>query len=230
MAEFKSLQETAYNYIRNKVLTGQLQPGVLYSETKAAAEINISRTPMKDALVRLSQDQLIDIIPSKGFRLHRMSIEDVLHTYQARTAVEGFCAMQLAQRRNEPDGREALRVMRECLTDMELFLKQEPLEDFLPTFLEHDVRFHQALVDFSRNAELLQLFRTYHYRLYFFALETLRVEGRAHDAYREHSEILQAVTDPGDQVGMQAYLAIVRHMEITRDMMLTILPPEGGMG
>ena len=134
MAEFKSLQETAYNYIRNKVLTGQLQPGVLYSETKAAAEINISRTPMKYALVRLSQDQLIDIIPSKGFRLHRMSIEDVLHTYQARTAVEGFCAMQLAQRRSEPDGREALRVMRECLTDMELFLKQEPLEDFLPPF------------------------------------------------------------------------------------------------
>ena len=62
MPKYTSIQETAYNYVRNKVLTGQLQPNVLYSETKMAAEIHISRTPMKDALVRLSQDRFIDII------------------------------------------------------------------------------------------------------------------------------------------------------------------------
>lgn len=226
MSEYKSLQEAAYNYIRNKVLTGQLQPGVLYSETKAAAEIGISRTPMKDALVRLSQDQLIDIIPSKGFRLHEMSSEDIWHTYQARTAVEGFCAMQLAKKRNEREGLAALSVMRDCLDDMELFLKQEPpAEDFLTTFLEHDVQFHQALVDFSQNAELQQLFHTYHYRLYFFALETLRLEGRPQDAYQEHSEILRAIMDSDDALGIRAYLAIVHHMEVTRDIMLSILPP-----
>ena len=50
MPKYTSIQETAYNYVRNKVLTGQLQPNVLYSETKMAAEIHISRTPMKDAL------------------------------------------------------------------------------------------------------------------------------------------------------------------------------------
>lgn len=87
MPKYTSIQETAYNYVRNKVLTGQLQPNVLYSETKMAAEIHISRTPMKDALVRLSQDRFIDIIPSKGFCLHKMSEEDIWHTYQARTAV-----------------------------------------------------------------------------------------------------------------------------------------------
>ena len=52
MAEYRPLQESAYNYIRDKVLAGQLQPNVLYSETRMAAELNISRTPMKDALVR----------------------------------------------------------------------------------------------------------------------------------------------------------------------------------
>ena len=59
MAEYRPLQESAYNYIRDKVLAGQLQPNVLYSETRMAAELNISRTPMKDALVRLSQEKLI---------------------------------------------------------------------------------------------------------------------------------------------------------------------------
>ena len=58
MAEYKPLQESAYSHVRDKVLSGQLQPNVLYSETRMAAELNISRTPMKDALVRLSQEKL----------------------------------------------------------------------------------------------------------------------------------------------------------------------------
>lgn len=224
MAEYLSLQETAYNYIQKKVLAGELQPGVLYSETKTAAEIGVSRTPMKDALVRLSQDQLIDIIPSRGFRLHEMSSDDIWHTYQARTAVEGFCAMQLAQKRQHPDGQTALSVMEDSMADMARLLGQGELpEEALIGFLEQDMRFHQALVDFSQNTELLQLFRTYHYRLYFFALETLRLQGRPRNAYEEHLDILRAIRDGGDQVGVRSYLAIVRHMEITRDIMLEIL-------
>ena len=136
MAEYKPLQESAYSHVRDKVLSGQLQPNVLYSETRMAAELNISRTPMKDALVRLSQEKLIDILPSKGFCLHVMSREDILQTYQARTAVEGFCAMQLALNRNTPGGQATLRAMEESVTSMGRFLDweaagTEPMDAFL---------------------------------------------------------------------------------------------------
>lgn len=223
MAEYTSLQAAAYHHVQELVLSGQLQPGVLYSETKMAAEIGISRTPMKDALVRLSQDKFVDIIPSKGFRLHQMSSEDIWSTYQARTAVEGFCAMQLAQQRTSPEGQAAIRAMERCLCDMNRFLETPSGEDRIITLLEQDVRFHQALVDFCQNEELKQLFKTYHYRLYFFALASLRVEGRPQDAFQEHKTILEAITDSGDSVGTRAYMSIVRHMEITRDIMLSIL-------
>ena len=76
MAAYKPLQEHAYDHLRDLILSGALKPNVFYSETKMAAEIGISRTPMKDALVRLAQDKYIDIIPSKGFRLHEMSAEE----------------------------------------------------------------------------------------------------------------------------------------------------------
>lgn len=155
MPKYTSIQETAYNYVRNKVLTGQLQPNVLYSETKMAAEIHISRTPMKDALVRLSQDRFIDIIPSKGFCLHKMSEEDIWHTYQARTAVEGFCAMQLAQHRDEGDGQAAIRALEGCLTDMSrLLAEMSQRKVSLEELLERDLQFHQALVDYVQNTEL----------------------------------------------------------------------------
>lgn len=222
MAEYRPLQESAYNYIRDKVLAGQLQPNVLYSETRMAAELNISRTPMKDALVRLSQEKLIDILPSKGFRLHQMSGEDILQTYQARTAVEGFCAMQLARNRRTPAGADAIRRMEGILSAMDQFLQREGGgEDQMASLLEYDLQFHQALVDFSGNDELRQLFNSYHYRLYFFALEAFQTEGRLQMAREEHQAILKAVLDQDDPVGIQAYLAVMRHMEATRDIMLS---------
>ena len=204
------------------MLAGQLQPNVLYSETRMAAELNISRTPMKDALVRLSQEKLIDILPSKGFRLHQMSGEDILQTYQARTAVEGFCAMQLARNRRTPAGADAIRRMEGILSAMDQFLQRESGgEDQMAALLEYDLQFHQALVDFSGNDELRQLFNSYHYRLYFFALEAFQTEGRLQMAREEHQAILKAVLDQDDPVGIQAYLAVMRHMEATRDIMLS---------
>lgn len=223
MAEYRPLQESAYNHIRDKVLSGQLQPNVLYSETKMAAELNISRTPMKDALVRLSQEKLIDILPSKGFRLHVMSSEDILQTYQARTAVEGFCAIQLARNRQSPAGRATIRAMEDSVASMARLLRREAEgEDLMDALLACDLQFHQALVDFSGNDELRQLFNSYHYRLYFFALEAFQQEGRLQNACEEHQEILDAILDPGDPLGIHAYLAVMRHMEATRDIMLSL--------
>lgn len=222
MAEYRTLQESAYTHLRDKILSGQLQPNVLYSETKMAAELSISRTPMKDALVRLSQEKLIDILPSKGFRLHQMSSADILQTCQARTAVEGFCAIQLTRNRQTPAGQAALRTMEEILAEMGRCLdRQAAGEDQMASLLDYDLQFHQALVDFSGNDELLQLFNSYHYRLYFFALEAFQVEGRLQKAHVEHQEILDAIQAPDDPEGIQAYLAVMRHMEATRDIVLS---------
>ena len=68
MPNYEPLQERAFTYLKKLIASGGLTPGVIYSETRIASEIGISRTPVKDALVRLSQDKYIDIIPSKGFR------------------------------------------------------------------------------------------------------------------------------------------------------------------
>ena len=84
MAGYTLLQEEAYTHIKEQILSGALREEQIYSETKIAAMIGISRTPVKDALVRLSQERLVDILPSRGFRLHRMSEADIWDTRCAR--------------------------------------------------------------------------------------------------------------------------------------------------
>ena len=73
MADARLLQDKVYRQLKDKINGGELSHGQIYSETKLASELGVSRTPMKDALRRLSQDRFIDIIPSKGFKLHEMT-------------------------------------------------------------------------------------------------------------------------------------------------------------
>ena len=64
---------------------------------RLAKELGISRTPFRDAIHRLAQEGYIDIIPSKGFRLHQITERDVIETFQIRTALETYCTMQIAR-------------------------------------------------------------------------------------------------------------------------------------
>ena len=69
VTEFKPLQKVAYDHIKELVLSDSLSFNHIYSETSIAQDIGISRTPVRDALHFLSQEGLVDILPSKGFVL-----------------------------------------------------------------------------------------------------------------------------------------------------------------
>ena len=97
MIEMKPLQAKAYEYIKTLILNGELKVDEIYSETKIAKELGISRTPLRDAIHHLVEEGYIDIIPSKGFKLHKMTKQDVLDTFQIRSAIEGYCTFYIAQ-------------------------------------------------------------------------------------------------------------------------------------
>ena len=99
-----SLQQEAYNYIKDLILTNRLDVNSLYSETKLSKELGISRTPMREALQCLSQDGYIDVIPSKGFRIRQLNQKDMKETIQIRCAIEGFCTHCLANDINTARG------------------------------------------------------------------------------------------------------------------------------
>ena len=98
MNQKKALHVLAYEHIKNMVLEGKMEYGEIYSETKIAKEIGISRTPVRDAIQYLSQEKYIDILPNKGFCLHKMGIQDFVDTNQIRTAIEGYCGREIAQK------------------------------------------------------------------------------------------------------------------------------------
>lgn len=205
MENKKTLQVQAYEYIKNQILQGWLEYDVIYSETKIAKEIGISRTPMRDAIQYLSQERYIDIMPNKGFQLHMMSMEDFQQTYQIRTAIEGYCARQLAMDYEKEKGRETIRLLLDCLEQ-----QKSEITGSVARYLEADTRFHKTLVDYTGNLELIKLFDSYIYRMQNMAFHSLQHEGRRNSAYQEHLEIWKEIRQGN---GIDAYEKVVIHME-----------------
>ena len=125
MAAYISLQDQAYAYLKEAVLSGTFEEGKFYSETRIASQLGISRTPMRDALQKLMHEGYIDITPSKGFTLHKITLEDVHSTFQIRCAIEGYSAMELAGSLNKPGGRRCLKKL-QSLLDAQKQLAQQP--------------------------------------------------------------------------------------------------------
>ena len=69
------LKNEVYDKLRAMLMQGAFEPGKTYSLNKLAEELQVSRTPVRDAVIRLSNENQLDILPSRGFRLHQMKTE-----------------------------------------------------------------------------------------------------------------------------------------------------------
>ena len=119
------LQLKAYDYIKNLILTNQLDVDTLYSETKLSKEIGVSRTPMREALQCLSQDGYINIMPSRGFMIRQLNQKDMRESIQIRCAIEGFSTHILAQEINTKKGKTTLNKLKDILEYQKLAIEYD---------------------------------------------------------------------------------------------------------
>lgn len=223
MGEYIPLQQQAYNYIKNLIEEGKLETGKFYSEKKIAADMKISRTPVRDAILRLSQDHYIDIVPSKGFQMHIMTEKDIWDTFEVRTAVEGFCAIQLKTRSAEKEGKNMLRLLKHDLIDMRDALEENESYDVI---LDYDFSFHRKMVYFSENKDFISLFNSYNHLLSDIARKSFEQEGRPWEAYKEHEEIYKNLISGEEGSETALYRSVWRHMEASRNIALDLMKKE----
>lgn len=220
MPSYQPLAEKAYEYIRGMITAGQLNANEFYSETRFAKEIGVSRTPMRDALMRLSQDRYIDIIPSKGFCLHRMSEEDIQNTYQVRTAIEGFCALSVYRSRATKEGQEVIGRLKKSLDDMKQAIEEGKPHDVI---LDYDLDFHRAIVNFSNNRDMIDMITSYSHMLSDIAMKSFEQEGRPLEAWQEHKTIYDRIVSDHLKDESEIYFAVMHHMESSRDISIRLL-------
>jgi len=203
------LQIQAYEYLKDQILSGKLDPDVLYSETKMSAELGISRTPMREAIQCLSQDGYIHVIPSKGFKIRVLNESDMVETIQVRCAIEGFCAHLIAREVNTQKGRSVLLSLQKLLDKQEKALYGKREETVLKHFMEYDHQFHMCMINYAENREFEQTFQRLMYLIHLTTVSALSVPGRIESTLKEHQEFFSALQQGKEE---RAYQLLMQHL------------------
>lgn len=206
MKEKSFLQQQAYDTIKNSILSGEMEPNRLYSETKLSAQIGISRTPVREALQCLSQDGYITVIPSKGFMIRQLNDKDMKDSIEIRCAIEGFCTNMIASQINTEKGKRLLHSLEQSLSDMERALENGIQ---LERFIDSDHHFHLLLVNYLDNDEFNQIFQRLLYLIRLTSQDALSADGRIKGTLDEHRAYLEALKK-GD--GPKAYELMIHHL------------------
>lgn len=205
-----SLSEQAYEHLKDMIIHNKLNYGEIYSETKIAKEIGVSRTPFRDAIHHLVQEGYIDIIPSKGFQLHQITRQDVIETFQVRSALECFCTAEIARDYQSEKSQKVLKELGDCLGHMRAVMNTtRRIEDFCT----HDFQFHTAIIDYLENNQFTTVYGTFLYRMKRLAAVSLSHEQRMEEACKEHQDILDAMLR-GDVKNI--YEITMTHMDIPK--------------
>jgi DNA-binding GntR family transcriptional regulator len=95
MLNIVSLREQVYQYLRQEMHTGRLLPGSTINLTEMSKHLGISKTPLRDALIRLETEGFITILPRRGVKVNALTLEDVKDSYDLIGALEGWVILRI---------------------------------------------------------------------------------------------------------------------------------------
>ena len=202
----KPLPTQVYHYLKTKILNGELDKDTLYSETKMAKELSISRTPLRDALRYLEQDGYIVIVPSRGFRIRKLDQEGLRESIEVRCAIEGYCAFHLAEQSDTPQGQALVGELERLLGQMEPCVGDPGR---VCDFIDIDHEFHSRIISFTQVKTFDTEFQRIRYLVRQTSKSALKIPGRIEETHAEHQRIFRCI-QAGEAVC--AYQEMLAHL------------------
>ena len=144
-----SLKQIAYDTIKSKIIHCEFEPGSFLTEESVCQKLEMSRTPVRDALGRLEQEHLITMYPKKGFCVMPFTANEILDVYEGRILIEPYIIRTYCQ-----------HLDREILDQMRVLLKEEMKASTShgANIYDLDYQFHSLIINQCHNSFLL---RTY---------------------------------------------------------------------
>ncbi len=202
-----TLKKQSYDYLLNAITEEKIKPTEIYSEQYFADMLEISRTPIREAVLQLSQEGFLQIHPNKGFSVKPMSNKEIEEIFGLRCAIEGYCAMYAAEQINTMEGKALLKRLRH-LSEVEREAYEAHVSPNL--WMENDTLFHKELLEFARNSQFLNIMDNLRAKIKLVGMRSLYKNGRAEGTMNEHDDLLKAI-ESGNK--MDAYQAVKNHFD-----------------
>lgn len=189
--EKKSLSSIVYDNLKGKILNNELFPGDKLIEMDIAKELGVSRTPVREALSRLSEEGLVENFPRKSYIVSKISMKKARDLYDVRTALEPLAVKLLAN--------EGITKRTQELEDIVTKLIVSYEDNDLETSKDEIMNWNEALISLTRNTILKDTLYVINERLYRFANFIFKDEQNIKSVYENVSAIYDAIESKDEQ-------------------------------
>jgi DNA-binding GntR family transcriptional regulator len=177
--------EQVCEHIRSAILRGELKPGARLTEQDLAAELQVSRTPVREAIRQLEVERLVTRVPFVGATVCQPTADEVLELLEIREVLEGLVA-RIATRHMDAAHLERLRASHKRLAEC---VKRQDVSGYL----DHALAFRRALVECCRSESLAEYVLAIENRLRLVGSRTALLPGRMEASIVEHEKLLKAI-------------------------------------
>jgi DNA-binding GntR family transcriptional regulator len=184
-------KDRALDYVKNQILTGAFPGGELITEGEVADALGMSRTPVREAFLRMEAEGLLRLYPQRGALVIPVSPQEVRAVMEARLVLEQFAAGKVAGQ-----SAEARRAMSDRMATELARQRQTAVTGDLREFSDADRAFHAILIEAAGNSILHDVYGSLRDRqMRMIGESAVREPARMETILAEHSEIAQAVRD-----------------------------------
>jgi DNA-binding GntR family transcriptional regulator len=171
--------------LEQDIITGRFRPGDRLDEQSLAARFEVSRTPIREALMQLASTGLVELQARRGAFVASLSFKDVVERFEVMAALEGMCGALAARRITEPMQRELETAHEDCV--------REALQENADAYYYANERFHHVIYKACQNAFLAEQAQHLHARLKPYRRLQLRARSRVVSSLAEHQGIVDAI-------------------------------------
>jgi len=181
------LNEWAYNVIKLRILNNEITPGTQLKIEELSSEMNISRTPIREALLHLVRDNLVDVRSRVGFFVRGITHKEAADLFELRSVIESYAAMVAAKNLKPEHLKELYH-----LHDLTIIAIKK--NDYA-SFNKHDTAMHSLLIDNLGNQAVRNAMNNVGDCLYRQRIYALNYKDNVEMSIKEHEFILNAIAE-----------------------------------
>lgn len=204
-----ALHEQATQRLRQMLVEGQIAPGAKLNERELCEALNVSRTPLREAIKTLAAEGLVELLPNRGAIAVALSEADVLNTFEVMAGLEGLSGELAAQRITESELNEIKAMHFEMLA---AYTRRD-----LSAYYRLNAAIHRSINAAARNPVLTAIYTQVNARLQALRFRSNQDGEKWKHAVEEHEQMIAAL-QAHDPVAMRAVLGV--HLDHKREVVL----------
>lgn len=182
---FKSLKDQVYEYLRSQMERGEIRPGASINMDELSQKLGVSKTPLRDALLRLEMEDFVTIQPRRGVKVKQLTLGEIKDYYEIIGALENTAILSVFDKLKDSD----IDKMRRFLKKM----KEAIRENNFNLYYKYNINAHNVFLDLCPNRKLVRIVDNLKKRLYDFPRQEGFVKEWEEASIREHEKLLELI-------------------------------------